>query len=135
MTRTTTETDWNGDFLMSGQAWSTARDLARLGLLYLNGGVWNHERILPEDWSGYVATPAPTQPDMPDGRGYGAQFWLFGPEQGLPEGVYAAAGARGQYAMIIPSKNVVIVRRGFDKMDEGGFDVPRFAADVLDVLD
>jgi CubicO group peptidase (beta-lactamase class C family) len=138
MTRTTTETDWNGDFLMSGQAWSTARDFARFGLLYLNDGVWNGERVLPEGWAGYVAAPAPDQPERPDGRGYGAQFWLFGPEQGLPEGVYVAAGARGQYSMIIPSRNVVIVRRGFDIMDEGGqggFQLARFAADVLAVLE
>ncbi|UCB43071.1 MAG: serine hydrolase [Dehalococcoidales bacterium] len=138
MTRTTTETDWNGDFLMSGQAWSTARDFARFGILYLNDGVWNGERILPEGWSKYVATPAPDQPNMPDGRGYGAQFWLFGPEQGLPEGVYTAAGARGQYSMIIPSRNVVIVRRGFDIMDEqgqSGFRLTRFVSDVLKALE
>ena len=138
MTRTTTETDWNGDFLMSGQAWSTARDFARFGLLYLNDGIWNGERILPEGWSKYVATPAPDQPEMPDGRRYGAQFWLFGPKQGLPEGVYAAAGARGQYAMVIPSRNVVIVRRGFDIMDEqrqSGFRLTRFASDVLTALE
>jgi CubicO group peptidase (beta-lactamase class C family) len=134
MTRTSTEMDWNGDFLMSGQAWSTARDFARLGLLYLNDGVWDHERLLPEGWSEYVAKPAPDQPKRPDGRGYGAQFWLFGPEQGLPEGVYTAVGARGQYSMIIPSENVVVVRRGFDNMDEQGFALPRFAADVLAAL-
>jgi CubicO group peptidase (beta-lactamase class C family) len=74
---TNTETDWNGDFLMSGQAWSTARDFARFGLLYLNDGIWKGERILPEGWTKYVATPAPDQPEMPDRRGYGAQFWLF----------------------------------------------------------
>ncbi|MFC1966855.1 serine hydrolase domain-containing protein [Chloroflexota bacterium] len=138
MTRTTTETDWNGDFLMSGQAWSTARDFARFGLLYLNDGVWNGERILPEDWAEYVATPAPDQPEWSDGRGYGAQFWLFGPKQGLPEGVYAAFGARGQWIMIIPSKNIVIVRRGFDIVDEpgqGGFQITHFAADVLAALE
>lgn len=134
MTRTIVETDTNGDFLMSGQAWSTARDMARLGLLYLNNGVWNSERILPENWVKYVSTPAPDQPQRPDGQRYGAQFWLFGPKQGLPEGVYSADGARGQWAMIIPSHNMVIVRRGFDFMDEEGkllFNIARFAADVI----
>ncbi|MBN1380935.1 MAG: serine hydrolase [Deltaproteobacteria bacterium] len=137
MTRTITETDWKGDFLMSGQAWSTARDMARFGLFYLNDGVWNGERILPEGWAKYVATPAPDQPQMPDGRGYGAQFWLFGPQQGLPEGVYSADGARGQWSMIIPSHHLVIVRRGFDFMDEEGtnlFKIARFAADVIAAL-
>ena len=41
MTRTDPETDWNGDFMMSGQCWSTARDFGRFGLLYINDGVWN----------------------------------------------------------------------------------------------
>jgi CubicO group peptidase (beta-lactamase class C family) len=134
MTRTVAETDWNGDFLISGDTWSTARDFARFGLLYLNDGVWNEERILPEGWAKYVATPAPAQPEYPDGRGYGAQFWLFGPKQGLPEGIYTAAGARGQYAMIIPSDNVIIVRRGFDAVGEQGFKLTKFAADVLAAL-
>lgn len=133
MTRTTPETDWTGDFLMSGQMWSTARDFARFGLLYINGGVWNGERILPEGWTRYVATPAPAQPTGRDGRGYGAQFWLFGPKQGLPEGSYAAAGARGQYVMIVPSQGVVVVRRGFDRSN-APFEIPRFTADVLKAL-
>src|SRR5262249_16835821 len=51
MTRTVCETDWNGDFLMSGDMWSTVRDMARFGLFYLADGVWNGERILPEGWS------------------------------------------------------------------------------------
>ena len=135
MTRTVAETDWNGDFLMSGDAWSTARDMARFGLLYLNDGIWDGERILPEGWAAYVATPAPAQPDVPNGLGYGAQFWLYGPKQGLPEGIYSAGGARGQYAMVIPSENMVIVRRGFDKVTgEEGFDLKRFAADVIAAL-
>jgi CubicO group peptidase (beta-lactamase class C family) len=134
MTRTTPETDWNGDFLMSGQLWSTARDFARFGLLYLNNGMWGGERVLPEGWARYVATPAPAQPNGRDGRGYGAQFWLFGPGQGLPAGSYAAAGARGQYAMIVPERGVVIVRRGFDRSD-APFKITEFSRDVLAVLE
>jgi CubicO group peptidase (beta-lactamase class C family) len=134
MDRTFLETDWNGDFVMSSQVWTTARDLARLGLLYLNDGVWNGKRILPEGWAAYVAAPAPAQPERgPDGPGYGAQFWLYGERHGLPEGSYAALGNRGQFLMIIPSRDVVIIRRGFD--DGGGFDIARFSADVLAALE
>jgi CubicO group peptidase (beta-lactamase class C family) len=132
MTRTVTEVDWNGDFLMSGDMWSTVRDMARFGLFYLADGVWNGERILPEGWSRYVATPAPAQPDSADGRGYGAQFWLFGEKQRLPEGCYAAAGARGQYVMIVPAHDLVIVRRGFDH--EAGFNIARFTRHVIAAL-
>ena len=138
MDRTFLETDWNGDFVMSSQVWTTARDLARIGLLYLNDGVWEGKRILPEGWAAYVATPAPAQPALQrhDGShipGYGAQFWLYGERHGLPEGSYAARGNRGQYLMIIPAKNVLIVRRGFD--DGGGFDLDRFSADILAALE
>lgn len=133
MDHTFLETDWNGDFIMSSQVWTTARDLARLGLLYLNDGVWEGKRILPEGWADYVASPAPAQPQRGENNpGYGAQFWLFGAAQGLPEGSYAAQGNRGQYVMIIPAREVVIVRRGFD--DGGGFDMARFSADILAVL-
>lgn len=136
MDRTFLETDWNGDFVLSSQVWTTARDLARLGLLYLNDGVWNGKRILPEGWADYVATPAPDQPgpraNGDPSPGYGAQFWLYNESWGLPDGTYAARGNRGQYLVIIPARNVLVVRRGFD--DGGGFDIAKFASDVLAAL-
>ncbi len=136
MTHTTPETDWNGDFVMSSQVWTTARDLGRLGLLYLADGQWDGQQLLPENWAHYVANPAPSQPPLQRSNGdslpgYGAQFWLFGARHGLPEGSYAAMGNRGQYLLIIPKRNLLIIRRGFD--DNGGarFAIARFAADVL----
>jgi CubicO group peptidase (beta-lactamase class C family) len=102
------------------------------GLLYLNDGVWDGERLLPEGWSKFVATPAPAQP--PRNAGYGAFFWLFGSAQGLPDGTYAMNGNRGQYVFIVPSKKVVIVRRGFDSA-QARFDEVQFAKDVLAALD
>ena len=132
MNHTTPETDWQGNYILSSQVWTTARDLARLGLLYLNDGVWNGERLLPEGWSTFVATPAPAQPER--NTGYGAFFWLYGPAQGLPDGTYAMNGNRGQYVFIVPSKKVVIVRRGFDSA-QARFDEARFAKDVLAALD
>ena len=73
MTRTTPASDWNGDFLMSGQTYSSARDFARFGLLYLNDGVWNGERILPEGWAKFVSTPGPVQPEG-NGARYGGSI-------------------------------------------------------------
>jgi CubicO group peptidase (beta-lactamase class C family) len=131
MTHTTPETDWQGNYILSSQVWTTARDLARLGLLYLNDGVWNGERLLPFGWSRYVATPAPAQPAS--GPGYGAFFWLYGEAQGLPAGTYGMNGNRGQYVFIVPSKGVVIVRRGFDPAGKR-FDEAAFARDVLAAL-
>jgi CubicO group peptidase (beta-lactamase class C family) len=133
MFHTTPETDWEGNYVLSSQVWTTARDLARLALLYLNNGVWNGERLLPEGWSKFVATPGAAQP--PKGAGYGAFFWLYGPEQGLPEATYLMNGNRGQYVFIVPSKNVVIVRRGFDPANGGIFDIARCGRDILAALD
>jgi CubicO group peptidase (beta-lactamase class C family) len=132
MTRTVTSSDWNGDFQMSGQTYSTARDFARFGLLYLNDGVWNSERILPEGWSKYVATQGPAQPSG-NGPRYGAQFWIYGGIDGLPPDAYSPSGGLGQYAMIVPSQNVVVVRRGHDPAS-GGFRIARFSADILAAL-
>jgi len=135
MRHTFLETDWNGDFILSSQVWTTSRDLARLGLLYLNNGVWNGKRILPKNWAAYVASPSPDQPtDRRDGEnraGYGAQWWLFGERHGLPEGTYAAMGNRGQYLVIIPSRDMLVVRRGFDGRPGEGFNIAKFAADAL----
>lgn len=132
MTRTLTSSDWNGDFQMSGQTYSTARDFARFGLLYLADGVWNGERVLPEGWSRYVATPAAVQP-AGTGPRYGAHFWLYGGIDGLPQDAYSPSGGLGQYAMIIPSEDLVVVRRGHDPAT-GGFRIARFAADVVAAL-
>ena len=129
------ETDWNGDFIMSSQVWTTSRDLARLGILYLNNGSWNGERILPENWASYVATPAPMQPAA-GATGYGAQFWLYNERSpNIPNDTYAAHGNRGQYLMIIPSRNLLIVRRGYDPTGGRGFQMGKFAEAVLQAIE
>lgn len=133
MLHTTPETDWQGNYILSSQVWTTARDLGRLAMLYMNDGVWNGERLLPAGWSKFVATPAPAQPDS--GPGYGAFFWLYGEAQGLPADTYVMNGNRGQYVFIVPSKNAIIVRRGFDKAGGKAFDLAGFAREVLAALE
>jgi CubicO group peptidase (beta-lactamase class C family) len=131
MTRTVAEWDADGNFVLSSQVWSTARDLARLGLLWLNDGVWQGRRILPEGWMHYMTTASGPQPA--NAPGYGATIWLFGPAQGLPAGSIAAQLNRGQYVFVVPSRNLVIVRRGEDGGDTR-FDITRFTADVIGAL-
>jgi CubicO group peptidase (beta-lactamase class C family) len=131
MNRTFPETDWQGNFILSSQVWTTARDLGRLGLLYLNDGVWNGERILPPGWGAYVSRRGPAQPAAD--YGYGATFWTFPADLGLPADAYIGQGNRGQYLAIIPSRRVVIVRRGYDGPGTG-FDPGAFARDVLAAL-
>ncbi len=130
MTRTWPETDWQGHFILSSQVWMTARDMARLALLYANDGVAGGSRLLPEGWVKYVGTPSGAQPD-PGGKGtgYGAGFWLLGANQGLPPGTLQMNGNRGQYAMIVPG-GVIVVRRGVDGPD-GAFDPAAFTKAVL----
>jgi CubicO group peptidase (beta-lactamase class C family) len=131
MTRTVPETDWEGNFILSSQVWTTARDLARMGLLYLNDGVWNGERILPAGWGRYVASHGPAQPAS--GYGYGATFWTFPRNSGLPQDAYVARGNRGQYLAVIPSRQMLIVRRGFDGAG-ATFNLDDFTRDVLAAL-
>ncbi len=135
MTRTTPETDWQGHYVMSSQVWMTARDAARLALLYQNDGVANGKRLLSAGWARFVANPAGAQP-LP-GHGsparYGAGFWVFGAGDGLPDGTFGMLGSRGQCAVIVPSTRTIVVRRGFDG---GGasFDISTFTHDVLAAL-
>ena len=128
MKHTVAETDWQGNYISSSQVWTTARDLARFGLLYLDDGVWNGERILPEGWRKYVTTPSGPQPAS--GFGYGATFWLMNKVPGVPADAFSANGNRGQFVVIVPSSGIVIVRRGEDPASNG-FDISKFTAEVL----
>ena len=132
MTRTVPETDWQGNFILSSQVWTTARDLARLGLLYQNDGIWNGERILPPGWGGYVSRHGPAQPasrlrlwrdllDLPGGRR---------PARRTPISPRAIAASIWS---IVPSRRIVIVRRGYDGPGTA-FDPAPFVRDVLAAL-
>jgi CubicO group peptidase (beta-lactamase class C family) len=133
MHHTVAETDWEGEYILSSQVWSTARDLAKLGQLYLDDGVLaDGTRILPEGWVDYVSAPTGPQPDGP--FGYGAGFWLLNNSEGVPADTFAAMGNRGQFIVIVPSMNVVIVRRGEDPTGSR-FDIAAFTRDVLETLE
>ena len=71
------ETDPYGNFLLQGYEFGTARDWLRLGNLYLQDGVWDGERILPEGFVDFVSNVAPAWES--DGRPiYGGFFWING---------------------------------------------------------
>jgi len=110
------ETDAWGNFIITGYDFGSAWDWARFGLLYLWDGTWpsadggEPERILPEGWTDFVSTPAPGAPL----ENYGGLFWLNrgGAWPRAPRDAYWSAGFMGQYTVVIPSYDLVIVRLG-----------------------
>lgn len=114
------ETDSYGNFLLQGYEFGSARDWARLGNLYLNDGVWMGERILPEGFVEFVSTVAPAW--EADGRPiYGGFFWINGAASfPIPEDAYYMAGAGGQYTIIIPTHDLVVVKLSHYKGAEPG---------------
>jgi CubicO group peptidase (beta-lactamase class C family) len=106
------EVDPWGNFLLSGYDYGTARNWARLGMLYLQDGVWNGQRLLPEGWARFISTPAPSWKR----KEYGGQFWVNGEGQwDLPRDAYFMSGAGGQHTFIVPSHDLVVVRMGHQR--------------------
>jgi len=132
MRSTLAGTDRFGDFILSSQIYTNARDLARIGLLYLQGGVWDGERLLSEDWIEFVTTPAPAS--APNGNNYGGQFWLVPDDRNdVPKSAFSTSGNRGQYVIVVPTHDTVIVRRGLD-YGRQGFDRWDLTREVLKAI-
>jgi len=117
MQHATLEFDAAGTPIGSSHLWASARDWARLGLLYLNDGVAGGERLLPEGWVAYSAAQTPGAEYI----GYGAGFWTnrgsgygatYRTAAGMPADAFMARGSYGQYVVIVPSRQLVIVRLG-----------------------
>jgi len=110
------EFDAAGTFLGGAWVWATARDWARIGYLYLRDGVWDGRRVLPEGWVDYSRTPAPA----PNNGVYGAHLWLnlepkpkqFAPLPGGPHSAFCLSGNGGQMVVVVPTRDLVVVRLG-----------------------
>ncbi len=104
------EPDPFGNFLLTGHDYGTGRNWARLGLLYLQDGVWNGQRLLPEGFVDFVSTPAPAW----DQQQYGGLFWVNGNGRwtDIPRSAYYMSGAGGQTVVIIPTHDLVVARLG-----------------------
>lgn len=98
--------DRAGTFVGSSFVYATARDFARFGWLYLNDGMWDGRRVLPEGWVDHGRAYFGTDPE--NGTGYGAHWWL---DQALP-GSMAAFGYEGQFTFVVPDRDLVVVRLG-----------------------
>jgi CubicO group peptidase (beta-lactamase class C family) len=95
-----------GTFVGSSYLYATARDFAKFGYLYLRDGTWDGARILPTGWVDHARTWTATDPE--DGLGYGAHWWLWDDQPGS----LACHGYEGQYIIVCPDKDLVVVRLG-----------------------
>jgi CubicO group peptidase (beta-lactamase class C family) len=117
MEHVTLEFDSAGTPIGSSHLWASARDWARFGQLYLDDGVRGGERVLPEGWVDYSARLTPGS----EAYGYGAGFWTNRGTTGgaakriglgMPPDSFMARGSQGQYMVIAPSAQLVVVRLG-----------------------
>lgn len=134
------EPDASGTPIGSSFAYMTAIDWARFAEIHRTGGICaKGQRVLPEDWVKYVTTPTP---DAPQGR-YGAHWWLnagspddsgdrFWPK--LPTDAYAARGHSGQWVVVVPSEELVVVRLGLSYPDDSNDGAEQLVADVIQAL-
>jgi CubicO group peptidase (beta-lactamase class C family) len=125
------EVDASGTQVGSSYIYATARDYARFGMLYLQDGIFNGERILPEGWVKYTTTPASAS----SGK-YGSLFWLNHSKYypAAPEDMYSCNGHDGQQIFIIPSKELVIVLVGYSPKPDRVMKFNELLGDVLSVI-
>lgn len=103
------EFDASGNFVGGAYGYMPVRDWARIGQLYLQKGRWKDKQILSEDWVEFATSPSPTA-DY-----YGAQVWLNTHGNrwpNVPDDAYSLVGHQGQRVVVIPSRDLVVVRTG-----------------------
>lgn len=104
-----TDVSWDTNGKVNTGAWGlliAPRDLCKVGMLYLNKGLWNGQRLLSEEWIEEASTPyvsTLSQGCAGWGQRYGYQIWENSP------GSYRADGAFGQLVMVFPKEDMVIV--------------------------
>jgi CubicO group peptidase (beta-lactamase class C family) len=124
------ETDPSGTYVGSSFAYATARDWARFGLLYLQDGIWNGERILPQGWVNFSSS----RTEVSNRGCYAAHFWLPARDNSDArlKSMYFASGHDGQFVNIIPDYDLVVVRLGLSK--RGGWNQEAFVRDIIDTI-
>ena len=108
MTSAAPRFDAVGTFIGSSYCFCTPRDFARLGLLYLRGGIWEGRRLLPAGWVDHARTPTFQQPDGDADGPYGAHWWL----DRVGAGSFSACGYEGQHIAMAPVRDLIVTRHG-----------------------
>ena len=138
MTSAILEPDASGTFVCSSFMLATARDWTQFGQLFLQDGIWNGHRILPEGWVSFSTTPTTQSP----GRSFGAHWWLkLAAEIGgatsaaahIPSDAFFAIGHEAQILTVIPSRRLVVVRLGLSVYIDA-WNQAEFLAELLDAL-
>ena len=119
MTSVIPKFDGRGTFVGSSYVYATARDFARFGRLYLDDGVTaDGTRILPVGWRDHARTQVAVDEPTDGGVafGYGRQWWLW------PQfaGSLACHGYEGQYTVVVPDRDLVVVHLGKSPVDARG---------------
>ena len=123
------EPDESGTLVGSSYLYMKARDYARFALLYIQDGIFDGNRILPEGWVDYVTTTASNS-----NGGYGSFFWLNqdGGIKSAPEEMYMCVGHDGQRIYIIPSLDLITVVLGYSPDDTMDFN--QLLTDIIGTL-
>jgi CubicO group peptidase (beta-lactamase class C family) len=99
--------DAAGTFIGSSYLYMPAREFAKFGLLYLRGGTWDGNEIVPRAWVDHGRTPR--SKDESDGRIHGAHWWVVGDDLGT----WWASGYDGQSILVCPALDLVVTRLGW----------------------
>ncbi len=101
-----------------GGIFINSEDHARFGLLFLRDGIWEGERLISSEWIKKIRVPSENNPT------YGYMWWLNTDErywEGLPENIYYGSGFGGNYVIVIPDHDMVVVARWLDSSKVGEF--------------
>ncbi|MEJ8804439.1 serine hydrolase domain-containing protein [Pontibacter sp. H249] len=111
--------------------YSNARDFARIGKLYLHNGIWNGDTIVPPAYVKSSLTPNGLidANDNEKVNFYGYQWWLIPDYKG--QDVFYARGILGQYIIVIPEKDIIMVRLGKERAGRVG----KHPGEVLAMID
>ena len=131
--------------------WLSTRDMARLGLLMLNGGKWSGKQLIPSDWVGWSTSVITHWQDLnpiwfhnpaqPDRWGYGLLWWTWDAPvvsdsifTGPYQGAFSAMGSGGQFITVFPYLDMVVVHKvDIDKDPKANIDALAYDA-ILNML-
>jgi len=102
-----------------GELHMLPHDMAKIGHLYLNGGMWEEKQVISSDWVETSTRKHISANTLEDGYGY--QWWVD------DSGIYMALGYAGQYIVVLPEKEMVVVFTS--DLEDNNFFIPRFLVD------